>query len=345
MYSVACACEQTKNLESQTNNCDNDLKMSGRRVWKISAGEKSKYRDDFIEGGFAALGEWDEGDVNKYAGSKSRLIKRIKHYSLKKWPERYKEGSTFGYQLWDFYNELDENDSVVLYGQGVIYAIGKINGAYWYDEKAHVERQYPHRVPVLWKVAKPPIKNLSDVLHNCLTKPSNTFHEIKKEKCIEEINGLSNSDLLKDIPPVINNGTSVSDAELIKELETIQGDLRKKSRKSTRFQRNRELVIKLKELYNFRCQLCSPDAPEIPLIPMPNERNYVEVHHIKGFNEIDDVKGEYSIDHFRNTITVCCYHHKLLHKYRSKFTYDYEIKIFRTKDGERILPLLLNKHL
>ena len=321
------------------------MKISGGRVWKISAGKKSKYIDDFIEERYAALGEWDEGDVDKYAGSKTKLINWLKNYSLKRWPKKYKKGSTFGYQLWDFYDELDEDDLVVLYGQGSIYAIGKISGAYWYDERAHAARQFPHRVPVAWRVANPPIQNFSDTLRNCLVKPSNAFHEIKKEKCIEEINGIYYSDLLKDIPPDLSNGPSISDSELIKELDKIQGDLRKVSGKSTRYQRNRELVIKLKELYDFRCQLCSPDAPEIPPIPMPNGRNYVEVHHIKGFNEIDDAEGEYSIDHFRNLITVCCYHHKLLHKYRSKFTYDYDTKTFGTKDGVSVLPLLLNKHL
>lgn len=313
--------------------------MSKIRIWKISADKKSKYWKEFVEGGYAALGEWDEGDLTKY-NDKMELVKRVRAYSLKRWPDRYKEGSTFGYRLRNFYNELDEGDLLVLYGEGSIFAIGKVIGTYWYDEIAHVDRDYPHRVPVAWKLADPPIYDISEKLYNSLIKPSDAFHEIKLEMCIKEVHRFYNSKLLRDVQPTEEH---ISEDEQIKELENIQDDPIKESYQSTRYRRNRKLVEKLKKLYNFRCQLCALNAPEIPVIPMPNGQKYIEVHHIKGFNEINE--GEYVIDHFRNVITVCCYHHKLLHKYQSKFSYDDVNKTFRSRDGQIVLPIRINKHL
>ena len=111
-----------------------------------------------------------------------------------------------------------------------------------------------------------------------------------------------------------------------------------------KYKRNRELVRKLKKFYNYKCQLCSK-PPEIPLIPMSNGTDYIEVHHIKGFNEIDEGNREEVIDQYKNAITVCCYHHKLLHNYRSKIVFDPKFKMFKSRDGRISLPLIINKHI
>lgn len=140
------------------------------------------------------------------------------------------------------------------------------------------------------------------------------------------------------------------DADNLMKLANIQTELAKEKAQLNRYKRSRELVYRLKQLYNYRCQLCSSKSISIPQIPMKNGTNYVEVHHIKGFNEVTDMgidqeTGDYLIDNFKNAITVCVYHHKLLHKHKNEFSYDPDEKSFISKDKRVRLPLTLNKHL
>lgn len=140
------------------------------------------------------------------------------------------------------------------------------------------------------------------------------------------------------------------DADNLRKLAHIQTELTKETTQRNRYRRSRELVYRLKQLYEYQCQLCSSRSISIPQIPMKNGTNYVEVHHIKGFNEVTDMgidqeTGDYLIDNFKNTITVCVFHHKLLHKHKNEFSYDPDEKIFISRDKRVRIPLALNKHL
>ena len=139
--------------------------------------------------------------------------------------------------------------------------------------------------------------------------------------------------------------------QYLNKLTKIQTELKKEQVQIVRYKRSRELVIRLKQMYNYKCQLCSPDSPEIPPIPMENGTNYVEVHHIQGFKEATDItdegqeRGEYMIDNYKNVVVLCCYHHKLLHKYKGGFMYDPVSHKFISKDGTIKIPLKHNLHL
>lgn len=155
-------------------------------------------------------------------------------------------------------------------------------------------------------------------------------------------------------PQTTSLKTKQSDPDdILKELDNIQTKLTKETTQVNRFKRSRELVEQMKQLYSYQCQLCSPKTTSIPQIPMKNGNNYIEVHHIKGFNEISNIEGQYDqdqadylIDHYKNTVVVCVYHHKLLHRHKDKFTYDYNQKCFTSqKDKTTKIPLTLNKHL
>jgi predicted HNH restriction endonuclease len=142
-----------------------------------------------------------------------------------------------------------------------------------------------------------------------------------------------------------------NDAEKLKDLARIQTELTKETIQVKKYRRSRELVQELKQLYNYRCQLCSPISINIPQIPMRNGNSYVEVHHIKGFNEVSHIEGvnqeegDFEIDNYKNAITVCVYHHKLLHKHKDGFSYDAMQKCFVSRDKSSKIPLVLNKHL
>lgn len=112
---------------------------------------------------------------------------------------------------------------------------------------------------------------------------------------------------------------------------------------ANRYKRSKKLVNTLKELYQFECQLCDPKNP-IPIIPMENGRNYVEVHHIEGFAEVlGDVTeqdlGDFVVDSYNNAICCCAHHHRVLHHYRSKMKFDKTNMSFIAEDGSLTLPI------
>jgi len=152
-------------------------------------------------------------------------------------------------------------------------------------------------------------------------------------------------------PPPQPAAPRKKDEDILANLATIQGSLQSETLLTERYRRSRELVEELKQLYDYRCQLCDPSAPDAPEIPMRDGRRYVEVHHIKGFAEVAELRGdsqeegEYLVDNYRNTIVVCCYHHKLLTYYTSPIEYVEARKEFVSKDKTVVLPLRNNKHL
>ena len=110
------------------------------------------------------------------------------------------------------------------------------------------------------------------------------------------------------------------EGSLLDEIKDIQGDLESKSQESNKVSRSRKLVSKLKQLYNFKCQLCSPDRPEIPVIEKLDGTPYVELHHIiplaESKNTLDTDESEHVLDSYQNALIVCPYHHKYLHHFK-----------------------------
>jgi hypothetical protein len=145
-------------------------------------------------------------------------------------------------------------------------------------------------------------------------------------------------------PPLTND-------ELLAKLKLIETQFSTTTTKTERVKRSRELVQNLKELYNHTCQLCDPNGVHIPEILMANGLKYVEVHHIKGFSEatnfVSDNQNDatFIIDHYKNAIVLCVYHHKLLHNHHSKMTLDDTALSFKALDGSLIVPIILDKHL
>ena len=116
---------------------------------------------------------------------------------------------------------------------------------------------------------------------------------------------------------------------LLNELKEIQGKLDKELKENIITKRNQELVEKLKELYDNKCQLCGGDI-NIPIIEMENGKSYVEVHHIEALSNEDSVYKRFENvdkDSYKNTIVVCPFHHKALHLHHGGYK-----KIIRKKD-------------
>lgn len=115
----------------------------------------------------------------------------------------------------------------------------------------------------------------------------------------------------------------LSEIDIFAEIEKAYNDEREMQSITTeQYRRDREYVNRLKEKYNYRCQLC--DLKDNFEIVMDEDKgiNYVEVHHIIPNSEGEDEEG--TLDRPGNMIVLCPNHHRYLHynkggKYRLAF--------------------------
>jgi hypothetical protein len=243
----------------------------------------------------------------------------------------------------------DADVVVVLAGKDFVLGLGKVMGPHDFDLSYRDQRGFFHHVrPVEWIVAY----DYADKRKIERIQFQNTIRRIEKnrEKDQRIWSTLAKLDFAQTLQPTTLE-TKENSADILRGLAEIQTMLEKEETKVERYKRNRELVQKLKELYSYRCQLCSSKNTDVPQIPLSNGKNYVEVHHIKGFNEVTEAMDNnqenaiYTIDNYKNAITVCVYHHKLLHRHKDNFKFDSKRKYFISENGVSKMELALNIHL
>ena len=106
--------------------------------------------------------------------------------------------------------------------------------------------------------------------------------------------------------------------ESLRDLENIRCSLNLSKNQSEKIQRRKAIVQKMKDLYHGRCQLCSLESP-MPEIIKSNGEIYAEVHHITAFHEADTEEELAVIDHYKNMIVLCPFHHKYVHLHQGGF--------------------------
>lgn len=138
---------------------------------------------------------------------------------------------------------------------------------------------------------------------------------------------------------------------ILTELENLQGEFERESTPGAKIKRNKQMVKKLKELYSYRCQLCSKEN-SIPLIKKEDGTFYVEVHHIKALSTASLLKNDEHIfddmlDHYLNAIVVCPFHHKVLHYHDGGFErmVQQETDLFFISRKDTLLKVEVNFHL
>lgn len=132
----------------------------------------------------------------------------------------------------------------------------------------------------------------------------------------------------------------------IKELEALESKYKVNISLQERINRNKQLVIKMKELYQCKCQLCDPQHP-IPLICKDDGELYAEVHHITSFHEAQSDKDINHIDTYKNTLVLCPYHHKFVHLHHGGFNHlvsEDDIFYLENDRGDRV-QIFINYHL
>lgn len=237
---------------------------------------------------------------------------------------------------------------VVMAGKEHLLGICEVIGPHNYNIALRLGKTFfDHTRPVRWITSYDydSRKRISRIeFQNTLKKvEKSNFHD---ETIWSTLSGIDLETTVRPTPAV----TKADNSQILEELKNIQTDLTKETSKVSRYKRSGELVEKLKALYDYQCQLCSTTF-SVPSIPMLNGHNYVEVHHIKGFNETANTVGanqenaDFIIDNYKNTITVCPYHHKLLHKHKNQFYYDTIQKCFVSQDKSTKLLLAINNHL
>lgn len=241
---------------------------------------------------------------------------------------------------------MDNGDIVVVMaGKDYVLGIAEVIGPHKYIPKYRAyELFFDHARPVKW-ILEYDYEKRQKITR--IEKFERTVFCIDKKDVLWAL--FSNLKFRAEMPSAVPLPTT-NYLYNLKKLAEIQTEMTKEAGVVNRYKRSRELVNRLKLLYGYRCQLCSPKHTNIPEIPKKDGSNYVEVHHIKGFDEVTDTvtdqeAGEYIIDTYKNAITVCVYHHKLLHKHKDEFSYDPSQKCFVSRDGLTKLPLILNKHL
>lgn len=118
------------------------------------------------------------------------------------------------------------------------------------------------------------------------------------------INGEYDDSILEDNRKII----------LLNEIKEIVGDMKRTEDYQKKVCRSRVLVEKMKDLYDYRCQICDRKNP-IPLIMKDDCKYYVEVHHIIPISdgyENDEIENKI-IDTYKNTLVLCAHHHKVVH--------------------------------
>lgn len=132
----------------------------------------------------------------------------------------------------------------------------------------------------------------------------------------------------------------------IRELKALESKYKVNISLQEGISRNKQLVIKMKELYQCKCQLCDPENP-IPLICKDDGELYAEVHHITSIHEAQSDEDINYIDTYKNTLVLCPYHHKFVHLHHGGFKHlvlEDDIFYLENDRGERA-QIFINYHL
>jgi hypothetical protein len=122
----------------------------------------------------------------------------------------------------------------------------------------------------------------------------------------------------------------------------LADSLKRTRRAALRLKRNQALVRELKNAYESKCQLCDPAHPEIPRIPIDNNRFYVEVHHLEGLAELANKAEDGQLDDsayadvtsHHNLIVVCAHHHRVIHNHLPQLVFSRETLRFESTAGD-----------
>ncbi len=157
-----------------------------RNMWKISASErvtdKPAFWEEFRDNNIIAFGTYGEGDIQHY-DNVSDLEKKISEL------KNTKHSSPTANFCFEFRDEVESGDIVIVYARKTIFGIGYVISGYYYKEdelgKGKGEKEefgykdgIPNRRDVKWIVTN----SIKDEKLAILSKPQITFFKLNKEQ-------------------------------------------------------------------------------------------------------------------------------------------------------------------
>jgi hypothetical protein len=179
-----------------------------------------------------------------------------------------------------------------------------------------------------------------------------SINELLFEYGFKRIYDINKQSELKAFENKNDNNSLIDRERIIQDLEKIQGGLETSTSITDKKSRSQSLVKKLKQLYEHRCQICS-ELFSIPQIIKENGTFYVEMHHIKGLSnyigtivELEGIEDD-PLDHYKNAIIVCTFHHKVLHFHEGGFDeiIEQDGTLYFISKKETLLKIETNYHL
>jgi hypothetical protein len=127
-----------------------------RRYWRISPGEGAWAWEECRDGSLIAVGWVEAGDLAQVGpGSQQQIRERLEAAGIRQGPSLNHAAQ----QLWKFYAEMREGDSICVYGKKQVLGWGEVAGGYTFEQDG---LRYPHRRAVRWASTEPvPVDGLS----------------------------------------------------------------------------------------------------------------------------------------------------------------------------------------
>ena len=161
------------------------------RVWKIMAGERSKFWKHFINEGIAAMKANEEGDLEGYS-NKKEFLKKTRNFSS----ANKNQLTRIGDDTWNFIYRVKQGDLLLLYKQGYISAIGYVTGEYTYNETVFWKgKKFFHRRLATWKLLDTTRQKLPTHLRRTLSNLQGTLQELDEKEDILEVCHIASNEL------------------------------------------------------------------------------------------------------------------------------------------------------
>lgn len=142
---------------------------------------------------------------------------------------------------------------------------------------------------------------------------------------------------------IIKNDLDELEKDIQNALSCERDLLETKDRQSQLIVRNKNLVLRLKKIYGYKCQLCSEE--EWMPIQKDDGTFYSEVHHIIPL--ADGENEDESLDKLENMIVLCPNHHKLLHFHKGGYQQIVrkDEALYFKNDSDEMIKIINNYHL
>lgn len=210
---------------------------------------------------------------------------------------------------WDTMKDVKKNDMIFCYTSGKIVAVAQAKGTYYRSDQPNnlIDEQWRNRgrrIDATYTELKEPIiikDHWNKIKNFRINDEGFTILEEKKQQAAQFYLANISYDFGQYLMQFVDKESLFYNESKVGSTERIKNGKKKVVVEVTRVVRDTELSKEIKELYDYRCQICN-----ISIKPTKTEiGKYVEAAHIKPLSQNgDDLKN--------NIICLCPNHHTML---------------------------------